>query len=133
MTRRFGLAAILMAAMVSATGGAAFACSCIPVPRAAVIERAAVAFRGVIVSSSVSADGTVASAEVRVVKVIKGAVPATVIVRSAAGRVPCGYPLIVDAELDFAGRLAADGGLPVDMCGMVPLNDHPWPDRAPAP
>jgi hypothetical protein len=108
---------------------AATACSCVRVDRASVLERSAVAFRGVIVRAARSADGRRVVAQVRVIHRLKGRTAAHVTVTSVTAAGMCGYPLPVGAELDFAGRFDADGELPVGMCDMVPLNPHPWPDR----
>lgn len=124
------IVAVAMAAAFAAAPEA-IACSCARVDRATVLDRAEVAFRGEIETSAPSADGRSVVARVRVVRMIKGEAPTFVTVTSVAVPGLCGYPLIVGAELDFAGRIGDDGRLAVNMCGMVPLNPSPRP--APSP
>lgn len=118
-------------AAVLAVAPEAIACSCARVDRATVLERSAVAFRGRIEASRPSSDGRRVVARVRVTRMIKGEAPPLVTVTSVATPGLCGYPLIVGAELDFAGRFGGGGRLEVNMCGMAPLNPHPWPDPPP--
>ncbi len=129
MSKTMFFAVAFAAALVVAP--AAIACSCVRVDRATVLGRAEVAFRGEIETSRPSADGRSIVARVRVVRMIKGEAPSFVTVTSVAVPGLCGYPLIVGAELDFAGRFDGDGHLAVNMCGMVPLNPRPRPGPSP--
>mgnify|MGYP000843926750 FL=1 len=126
--RRGTIGAVALAVGLLASGSV-LACSCRPVSREAVIERAEVAFRGEIVASGKTRDGREVVARVRVISPIKGRVPAMVTVTSTAVAGRCGYPLHPGATLDFAGRLDERGRMGVGMCGMVPLNASPWGDQ----
>ena len=102
--------------------GQARACSCARMTRAEVVARSSLAFRGFVERVGMSRSGREEIAVVRVGQIYKGAAPRRL--RTVGARLPgmCGYPLRAGRDYDFAGSLDPRSWLPIDMCGMVPLN-----------
>jgi hypothetical protein len=105
----------------------AAACSCARIAAGQVIGSAEVAFRGVVRAARVSADGTILAADVDVIERIKAQAPDRVTVMTSNTPGLCGYPLVADRSYVFAGALAPDLTMSVNMCGMVPLNPRGTP------